>query len=159
MAMTYIYTTRGIPQVYYGPVILMEGPADHGTLRADFPGGWNNDKVNAFKGPGLKNEQKDAQIFTKKLLNWRKESLPITKGQFIHFYPSGGVYIYFRKYEDELVMVLMNNNNKTKNIKTDRFFELLADKKQGSSIVGNKVYDLTTKINLPGKSALILEIH
>jgi len=25
--------------------------------------------------------------------------------------------------------------------------------------VGNKVYDLTTKINLPGKSALILEIN
>ena len=159
MAMSYIYTTRGIPQVYYGTEILMEGPADHGTLRADFPGGWNNDKVNAFKGSGLKNEQKDAQSFTKKLLNWRKASLPITKGQFIHFYPSGGVYIYFRKYEDELVMVLMNNNNKTKNISTDRFFELLTDKKQGRCIVGNKVYDLTTKINLPGKSALILEIN
>jgi len=159
MAMTYIYTTRGIPQVYYGTEIVMEGPADHGTLRADFPGGWNNDKVNAFKGSGLKNEQKDAQSFTKKLLNWRKESLPVTQGKFIHFYPSGGVYIYFRKYEDELVMVLLNNNNKTKNISTDRFFELLADKKQGISIVGNKVYDLTTKINLPGKSALILEIN
>jgi len=159
MAMTYIYTTRGIPQVYYGTEILMEGPADHGTLRADFPGGWNNDKVNAFKGPGLKNEQKDAQIFTKKLLNWRKESLPVTQGKFIHYYPDDGVYIYFRKYEDELVMVLMNNNNKTKYISTDRFFELLADKKQGRSIVENKVYDLTTKINLPGKSALILEIH
>ena len=159
MAMTYIYTTRGIPQVYYGTEIVMEGPADHGTLRADFPGGWNNDKINAFKGYGLKNEQKDAQSFTKKVLNWRKESLPITKGQFIHFYPSDGVYIYFRKYEDELVMVLINNNNKTKYISTDRFFELLADKKQGRSIVGNKVYDLTTKINLPGKTALILEIH
>jgi hypothetical protein len=56
-------------------------------------------------------------------------------------------------------MVLINNNNKTKYISTDRFFELLADKKQGRSIVGNKVYDLTTKINLPGKTALILEIH
>ena len=92
-------------------------------------------------------------------MNWRKESLPITKGQFIHFYPSDGVYIYFRKYKDELVMVLMNNNNKTKNINTDRFFELLANKKQGRSIMGNKVYDLTKEINLPGKSALILEIN
>ena len=159
MAMTYIYTTRGIPQVYYGTEILMEGPADHGTLRADFPGGWNNDKVNAFKGSGLKDEQIDAQSFTKKLLNWRKQSLPITKGQFMHFYPTGGVYVYFRKYEEELVMVLMNNNNKTKYISTDRFFELLADKKKGESIVGNKVYDLTRKINLPGKSALILKIN
>ena len=120
---------------------------------------WNNDRVNAFEGSRLKNKQKDAQSFTKKLLNWRKDSLPITKGQFIHFYPSGGVYIYFRKYKDELVMVLMNNNNKTKNINTDRFFELLANKKQGRSIMGNKVYDLAKEINLPGKSALILEIN
>jgi glycosidase len=159
MAMTYIYTTRGIPQVYYGTEILMEGPADHGTLRADFPGGWNNDKVNAFKGTGLNNEQRDAQIFTKKLLNWRKENLPVTQGKFIHYYPNDGVYIYFRKYKDELIMVLMNNNNKTKNIKTNRFFELLADKREGISIMENKVYDLTTKINLPGKTALILEIN
>jgi hypothetical protein len=33
----------------------------------------------------------------------------------------------------------MNNNNKTKNISTDRFFELLTDKKQGRCIVGNKI--------------------
>ncbi|MCS5652902.1 MAG: glycoside hydrolase family 13 protein [Candidatus Marinimicrobia bacterium] len=159
MAMKYILTTRGIPQVYYGTEILMTGPSDHGSLRADFPGGWSTDKINAFDGQGLKPQQKSAQGFIKKLLNWRKESFPITKGEFIHFHPSDGVYVYFRKYEDELVMVLMNNNNKTKNISTDRFFELLADKKQGRSIVGNKVYDLTTKINLPAKSALILEIN
>ena len=92
-------------------------------------------------------------------MNWRKQSLPITKGQFIHFYPSGGVYVYFRKYEEKLVMVLMNNNNKTKYISTDRFFELLEDKKEGRSIFEDKVYDLTTKINLHGKSALILQIN
>ena len=159
MAMTYILTTRGIPQVYYGTEILMTGPSDHGALRSDFPGGWSTDKVNAFDGKGMKRQQKSAQRFIKKLLNWRKESLPITKGEFIHFHPSDGVYVYFRKYEDELVMVLMNNNNKTKNISTDRFFELLADKKQGRSILGNKVYDLTIKINLPAKSALVLEIY
>ena len=159
MAMKFILTTRGIPQVYYGTEILMTGPSDHGSLRADFPGGWSTDKINAFDGQGLKPQQKSAQGFIKKLLNWRKESLPVTQGKFIHYYPNDGVYIYFRKYEDELVMVLMNNNHKTKNIKTDRFFELLADKKEGISIMENKVYDLTTKINLPGKTALILEIN
>ena len=126
MAMKYILTTRGIPQVYYGTEILMTGPSDHGSLRADFPGGWSTDKINAFDGQGLKPQQKSAQGFIKKLLNWRKESFPITKGEFIHFHPSDGVYVYFRKYDDELVMVLMNNNNKTKNISTDRFFEILA---------------------------------
>ena len=44
--MTFIYTTRGIPQVYYGTEILLEGPPDHGTLRTDFPGGWDRDMKN-----------------------------------------------------------------------------------------------------------------
>ena len=93
MAMTYVYTTRGIPQVYYGTEILLKGPADHGSLRTDFPGGWNSDKINGFNGLGLTNEQMEAQLFTKQLLNWRKNSLAVTKGTLTHYLPQNGVYV------------------------------------------------------------------
>ena len=158
IAMTFIYTTRGIPQVYYGTEILMTGPADHGSLRSDFPGGWSTDKVNAFIGQGLKLQQKRAQSFIKKLLNWRKESLAITKGDLIHYPPVNGIYVYFRKVEKELVMVLINNNNKSKRISTNRFHEVLAGRNQAKSVLDNKVYDLSAEIDLPRKSALVLEI-
>ncbi|GAE83575.1 alpha-amylase [Bacteroides reticulotermitis JCM 10512] len=41
-AMAFLLTTRGIPQIYYGTEILMAADkADgDGSLRADFPGGW-----------------------------------------------------------------------------------------------------------------------
>jgi hypothetical protein len=56
-------------------------------------------------------------------------------------------------------MVIINNNKRSKTIDPDRFNEVIAEKKQGISILDNKVYDLTTKINIPGKGALILEIN
>ena len=159
MAMTYIYTTRGIPQVYYGTEILLKGPPDHGTLRTDFPGGWNSDNINGFNGFGLTNEQMEAQLFTKQLLNWRKNSLAITKGTLTHYLPQNGVYVYFRKYNNELVMVLINNNTSDASVSSKRFYEILDDKTQGISVPKKQVFDLENDIQVPGKTALILDLQ
>ena len=56
-------------------------------------------------------------------------------------------------------MVIINNNKRSKTIDPDRFYEVLAEKKHGISILDDKIYDLTRKINIPSKSALILEIN
>ena len=158
MAMTIINTVRGIPQIYYGTEIAMSSTGDHGALRKDFPGGWPGDKVNAFTGISLNNKELEAQNFIRKLLNWRKENIAITMGNMIHYPVKNGIYVYFRSYDEALVMVIINNNKRSKRIDPNRFNEVIAEKKQGISILDNKVYDLTTKINLPGKGALILEV-
>ena len=159
MAMTIINTVRGIPQIYYGTEIAMSSTGDHGALRKDFPGGWPGDKVNAFTGRSLNKKELEAQNFIRKLLNWRKENIAITMGNMIHYPVENGIYVYFRSYNEALVMVIINNNKRSKTIDPDRFNEVIAEKKQGISILDNKVYDLTTKINIPGKGALILEIN
>jgi glycosidase len=40
LALAYILTTRGIPEIYYGTEILMNSPKsrDDGLVRGDFPG-------------------------------------------------------------------------------------------------------------------------
>jgi len=159
MAMTIINTVRGIPQIYYGTEIAMSSTGDHGALRKDFPGGWPGDKANAFTGRSLNKKELEAQNFIRKLLNWRKENIAITMGNMIHYPVENGIYVYFRSYNEALVMVIINNNKKSKTIDPDRFNEVIAEKKQGINILDSKVYDLTTKINLPGKGALILEIN
>ena len=68
MAMSFILTTRGIPQIYYGTEIAMKSTGDHGELRKDFPGGWTGDKINAFNGNRLKSDQREAQAFMKNYL-------------------------------------------------------------------------------------------
>ena len=74
MAMVYIMTIRGIPQIFYGTEILMSNPGteSHCIIRSDMPGGWAGDSTNAFTGQGLTSQQKEAQDFIKHLLNWRK---------------------------------------------------------------------------------------
>jgi glycosidase len=159
IAMSFILTTRGIPQIYYGAEIAMTSTRDHGELRKDFPGGWAGDKIDAFNGIRLSGEQREAQNFMRDLLNWRKSSSAIGKGSLVHYPVKNGVYVYFRLYENDLVMVMMNNNKRSIRIDPGRFNEVLAEKNQGISVLDNRVYDLTSKINLPGKTALILEIN
>jgi hypothetical protein len=93
------------------------------------------------------------------LLNWRKSSSAIGKGSLVHYPVKNGVYVYFRLYENDLVMVMMNNNKRSIRIEPGRFNEVLAEKNQGISVLDNRVFDLTSKINLPGKTALILQIN
>ena len=158
MAMSFILTTRGIPQIYYGTEIIMESTADHGELRRDFPGGWKGDRVNAFSRKGLSNKEIEAQKYLKTLLNWRKKSPAITNGKLIHYPPKDGVYVYFRLFDNESVMVLINNNKNKTRVDLERFYEVLKNNKNGTSVINNTKYNLKEKISLNKKSVLILEV-
>ena len=159
MAMTIISTIRGIPQIYYGTEIAMPSRDDHGELRKDFPGGWIGDEVNAFTGHGLDVKEFEAQNFLKTLLNWRKKNLAVTKGDLIHYPVEDGVYVYFRRHEEEMVMVIINNNDRHKTVYTDHFNETIRDRTKGVNIMKDRVHYLSRNIDIPGKSAMVLEIH
>ena len=98
MAMTYVLTTRGIPQIFYGSEILMKNPGtdDHGIIRSDFPGGWKGDIVDGFTGDGLSSQQKSAQQRVRQLMSLRKQYPQLFSGEFYHYTPQDGVYVYFR---------------------------------------------------------------
>ena len=159
MAMSIICTIRGIPQIYYGTEIAMASTADHGELRKDFPGGWPNDDKNAFTGHGLNERELDAQNYLKKLLNWRKNNLAIAKGDLIHYPVQEGIYVYFRRYENDMVMVIINNNDRAKTIYPDHFNETIKGRTKGVNIINDRLHYLSREINIPGKSTLVLEIH
>ena len=58
LANTFLLTTRGVPQLYYGDEIAMTGP-DEPTTRKDFPGGFPGDKRNAFTAKAGQLEEND----------------------------------------------------------------------------------------------------
>ena len=159
MAMSIICTIRGIPQIYYGTEIAMASTDDHGELRKDFPGGWPNDDKNAFTGHGLNERELDAQNYLKKLLNWRKNNLAIAKGDLIHYPVQDGIYVYFRRYENDMVMVIINNNDRAKTVYPDHFNETIKGRTKGVNIINDRLHYLSREINIPGKSTLVLEIH
>ena len=72
LALLTLLTTRGIPQLLYGTEIGMKGGPDHGTLRADFPGGFPYDARNAFTEEGRTPVEQDCFAFTRNVLHIRK---------------------------------------------------------------------------------------
>jgi glycosidase len=161
MGMLFLMTTRGTPMVYYGTEVLMTGEEHmgHGYIREDFPGGWPDDSVNAFTGIGLTEEQLEAQAFLKKLQNWRKDKPVVYDGALKHFIPEDGIYVYFRILEDETVMVILNNNDVSKNMPSlERFDECLKGRRQAVEVMSESELEDLQLLSIPPKSALIFEI-
>jgi len=132
--------------------------SEHGNIRADFPGGWQGDAINAFTGLGLTDEQKEMQNYLAKIQNWRKSSTAIHHGKLMHFAPENGVYAYFRYTENENVMVILNKNEVETRLSTQRFSEILKGFSGGTEIItGGKIKDIST-ITVPSKSAMIIEL-
>jgi neopullulanase len=161
LAMTYFATMRGTPQFYYGTEILLSNTGDnsHGNIRSDFPGGWENDKVNAFTNQGLTKEQKEVRYFIKKLLNWRKTATAIHDGKLVHFVPVNGVYTYFRFNDEMKVMVVLNKTASRQNVDLTQFSELLIKGTRAKNIFTGKEITLNHNLTVDSKQPLILEIE
>ena len=162
MALSFILTTRGIPQFYYGTEIIMEGDKNRGDgfLRADFPGGWPGDTKNAFTAQNLIPDEMDALAFTKKLLNWRKGKEVIHSGKLKHFVPENNLYVYFRYNDTESVMVILNNSEKeTRTITGGRYSEALNGFTHGHEVItGAEIRDIKSFTITP-KTAMIIELN
>jgi glycosidase len=162
MAMAFILTTRGIPLVYYGTETLNtteQGKNGDGYKRTDFPGGWNNDTVNGFTDRNLTPAQLEMKKYMKQLLNWRKGQEVIHSGKLKHFVPEDGVYVYFRYNDKDCVMVCINNNeNDAKTIDSKRYSEFLDHYTGGRDVITGQSISDFSKIEIPPKSAMILEL-
>ena len=166
MAMTYLFTTRGIPQVFYGTEILMSNPKsnEHGEIRGDFPGGWKGDTKDAFLGVNLSAEEKSTQDFFKKILAWRKQSDAIHHGKLLHFGPENsgpgnGIYVYFRYTDKQKVMVILNKNTEARDLDLTHYREILQDGAKAHNVLDGKDLVLGNTLNIPAKSAQIFEIR
>jgi len=160
MVMAFTLTMRGIPEIYYGTEILKAspGPKDDGIIRSDFPGGWAGDKVNAFTGKGLSPDQRAAQQYLRKLLNWRKGKAVIDSGKLRHYLPKDGVYVYFRYNDTDRVMVILNKNKTAKNLKLKRFSEMLKGHSTAHEVIADKTVTIGDNLTLAPRSAMILDI-
>ena len=159
MAASYMLMLPRIPQIYYGTEILMDDTAnhgDHGLIRTDFPGGWKNDKVNAFTGQGLTAQQKEMQSFITKLLNFRKNSKAIHEGKTIHFAPFMGTYFLFRSLEDETIVHIINKNDEPITIDLKRYTEVGLDGKKLKNIISGEEMIWNDAIELKEKGSIIL---
>lgn len=109
LAFTFLLTTRGTPQLYYGDEIAMRGGNDPDNRR-DFPGGWSGDAHNAFESTSRNAEEKDVFDYVKKLLRLRKELEPLRRGALLQLMLNEQTYGFARLTATKTVVVVLNNN-------------------------------------------------
>jgi len=159
--MLYYATMRGIPQIYYGTEVLLSNDTagDHGQIRSEMPGGWNDHAVSTFSKVGLSQKQKLAFIFLSRLYNWRSGAKAIHSGKLIHYVPKEGVYVYFRSLEKEQVMVVLNKNKTEKILDVSRFAEQLRGYDEGYNIITLESVKVREPIKLKPGTSYVIEMQ
>lgn len=161
MAYDILFSVRGIPQIFYGSEIGMVGTADHGSLRIPFPGGFPNDKRNAFTEKGRTDYENDIFNHLKTLLKIRNSNKAFTLGKLVHFPPINDVYVYFRIYGNEKFMIVVNNNSKTQLVNFSSMSNFISPKNNLIDIRSNKKYHLNEehKFEIPEMSCMIFKVE
>ena len=160
MALAFLFTTRGIPLVYYGTEAL----SDRGDLkgdpgkRKDFPGGWAGDKTNLFTNTNLSADQHSMLAFMTRLLNWHKGNKVVQEGKLKHYIPENGIYVYFRTLGKASVMVVMNNSKEVKTFETTRYNENLNGFKSGRDAMDGFTVVNLKSLTIPAKTVKIIEL-
>ncbi|RFU62160.1 alpha-amylase family glycosyl hydrolase [Peribacillus glennii] len=103
MALSYLYTVPGMPVVYYGSEIAMNG--------GEVP---DNHQLMAFKA------EKELIDYITKLGELRKQLPSLSKGNSRLLYEKGGMAIFQRTYGDETVFIAINNTSKTQTVTLDK---------------------------------------
>ena len=157
-ALTLLLTLRGIPQLYVGDEIGMYAnkSVNDGALRQDFPGGWREDKKNAFTEKGRTPLQNKYFDFTKKLLNWRKGNRTVALGKLIHYAIRNGCYVYARQSEGKTVTVVMNGTSKAQTLNMNIYKDVLPER-QAFDVISGKRITIKDEMKVPRRGMLVLE--
>jgi glycosidase len=115
LAFALTLTLRGIPELYYGDEIAMTGAGDPDNRR-DFPGGWREDKQDAFSEQGRTREQQESFSYVKELLRLRRDHAALGNGRLVHLFSDDTAYVFARELEEERLLVVFNNSSKAREI-------------------------------------------
>ena len=160
LALVFIATTRGIPQLYYGTEVLLSGDADkgHSHIRQDFPGGWETDQHDYFDARPKR--QEEMYDFVSNLFSFRKGCKALQIGKLTHFVPTENVYVYFRHTDDEVVMVALNISRKRVALHMGIYAELVGDDGlTGRDALSGRKYNHVQRLSVPARRALIVVLE
>jgi glycosidase len=160
MAIAWLLTFRGIPQLYYGDEILMTGFTNpDGNVRLDFKGGWPGDSVNKFTKEGRTAKEESIFQYLRRFANFRKNSSAITTGKMMQYVPADGVYVYFRYDDNQTVMCVMNTKDQSATIDLSRFSERMKDLKKAYDVATGVTFDLAPNLTIGAKYLLVMELR
>jgi glycosidase len=159
LAQTFILTTRGIPQIYYGDEIALPGGGDPDNRRS-MPGAFADDARDAFTAEGRTPEERDVFDHLRRVIHLRQELEPLRRGALQQLYIADQQYAFARTTATESVLVMINNDTKPATWSVDVAGTRLP---QGAvlqdrlGVIGNvTVHHGRVEVTLPPRTAAIL---
>jgi glycosidase len=161
LAHTFLLTTRGTPQLYYGDEIAMTG-VDEPTTRQDFPGGFPGDRRNAFNKSGRTIEEQDLFEHVQKMTRLRAELEPLRRGSLLNLYVTPQQYAYARVSVRKAVIIAINNDAKPATFDFNVAAAQVEDNARFTDRLGVsedvRVSDGMFKVTLPARSASVFTV-
>jgi len=162
MHVAFIVSVRGIPQLYYGEEIAMEGKEDPDNRR-DFPGGFPGDARNAFIAEGRKPKEQAMFEWTRSWLRLRAQHSALRRGRLIDLFYDDDAYVFARQDKNETVIIAINRDSKEKRVTVPAHAVGLRDSVQMSSLIGTsgvaRIVNGNAALTLPKSSASALVAH
>jgi len=155
MHAAFVLSVRGIPQLYAGEEIAMEGKEDPDNRR-DFP-------VAAFKTEGRDAKERQMFDWTRAWIRLRHEHPALRSGKLIDLFSDDETYVFARQLGTETIVVAFNRENKTKQISVPVGSIDVKDGVTLKSLIGPAtragVVNGEAKLNLPPQVAMAFGVQ
>jgi glycosidase len=162
MHIAFTLSIRGIPQLYYGEEIAMEGKDDPDNRR-DFPGGFPGDSRNAFMAEERKPTEQRMFEWTRSWVRLRAEHSAIRRGRLVDLFYDDDAYVFARQDTRETVIVAFNRAGKEKKVTLPAGPIGLKDGAELSPLIGAsagaRVANGSATLTLPKSSAAMFAVR
>ncbi|MDQ2936243.1 MAG: alpha-amylase family glycosyl hydrolase, partial [Acidobacteriota bacterium] len=119
MHTAFTLSVRGVPQLYYGEEIAMEGKDDPDNRR-DFPGGFasgpDRGARSAFDASGRTAKEQQMYEWTRSWIRLRTEHSAIRQGRLIDLFYDDDAYVFARRDQRETVIIAINRATQEKKV-------------------------------------------
>ena len=151
MHVAFVLSVRGIPQLYAGEEIAMEGKDDPDNRR-DFP-------RDAFKAEGRKPKEREMFEWTKSWIRLRRDHEALRAGKLIELFVDDETYVFARQLGAETIVIAFNRENKEKQVSMPVGTIGVKDGVMFKKLIGGvsgEVEKGEMKVTLPGQGVVAL---
>lgn len=137
LAAAFQFTYLGVPYIYYGDEVGINGGDDPFNRRCMI---WEKEKQNL-----------QLLEYFKKLIRIRKENKALIYGDYKELYCKDNIITFERRYGDENILIIINNNDKNRKYVND--FEI-----NGVDVLNDECFSKITELPIDKKSIKIIRL-
>jgi glycosidase len=161
-AFSFLFAMRGAPMIYYGDEIGLSGGNDPDNRR-DFPGGWPEDRRNAFDPSGRTPEENGLFNHVRALAALRKRSEALRRGELFDLISTEHVYAFARVGATDRVLVVVHEGPEPETIRIPVSAAGFTDGERLNDVIGDlpgtQVAGGMVEARLPARAVAIYGRH